>query len=403
MIWDRWIYCFAGFLLLITLAMTGCEDTIEKTTQIFSSSRQTPKYAQSQPIAHQVEAGEMLGFYHSLAVAGGTPALAYQSPAGLRYAHSDEGLPGDAENWTAHTVDPDPRSGIAVELVVCGDQPVLIYRSGDRESLEQRFAAAQTAEPQSAEDWATGVFPESLGLRDPDCAAVIDGRPAFVTTNTATGQLIYVYASKAAPVSSADWRAIPVTEDSVLKQSPRLVEIDGVPVVAYITAGRDQAVIATADSARPTYPGNWTAEVAAETPELEAGCFDCTVADGAPVLVHCLVKASTMAYTSSSVDTEGNVTWRTDKVADWRDHSYGIDLIFDGTTPVAANSLKSKVVLVNPAATGLNDTENWEMRKASPNGRLDARNCQAVHVDNRTVVSYFKFAPDEGLYVSVVY
>jgi len=103
---------------------------------------------------YPAETGGRVGYWSSLDVINGMPAMSYYDNVGqdLRYARATTRFPLNAADWETHAVDTAGNVGWRTSLsYLSGDYAVISYYDRDNEDL--KFARATTSTPSSSGDW----------------------------------------------------------------------------------------------------------------------------------------------------------------------------------------------------------------------------------------------------------
>ena len=176
-----------------------------------------------------------VGMFTSLAVVDGCPAISYRDALNhaLKYARATTSTGGSASDWTQIvTVDSSDWVGYYTSLAVVDGCPAISYRDDTNDDL--KYARATTRTGGSASDWTQIVTVDSAGAVG-YCTSltVVDGCPAISYMDMSNVDVKYAQASTSTGGSASDWTQI-VTVDSAGGSFTSIAVVGGSPAISYM-------------------------------------------------------------------------------------------------------------------------------------------------------------------------
>lgn len=208
---------------------------------------------------------DITGWYTSLAVVDGNPAISYWDYANrtLRYARATTAAGGNLADWTQLvTVDDSGAVGGYTSLAVVDGNPAISYQEGSAGD-NLNYARATTASGSEATDWTDLVIvddggPENHNVGRYSSLAVVDGNPAISYRDDGVDTLNYVRSTTATGASSADWSQMVIVDTAMSSSDLSLAVVAGNPAISYYDGSSQILKYARADTATGADPLDWS-------------------------------------------------------------------------------------------------------------------------------------------------
>jgi hypothetical protein len=184
-----------------------------------------------------IDSSGFVGLHTSLAVVFGNPAIAYQDANNgyLNYVRATNATGATLANWgTPVAIDTAAVVGEYASLAVVNGNPAVAYYDSTNGDL--KYVRASSANPMSAVDWFPPIAIDTVGdVGWYTSLAVVDGNPAISYWDRTNGDLKYVRATNANGSLLADWGAPPITIDTTgdVGQYTSLEVVNGHPAISY--------------------------------------------------------------------------------------------------------------------------------------------------------------------------
>jgi hypothetical protein len=210
---------------------------------------------------HSVDTQGVTGYYPSLAILGGKPAISYLDFTNqqIKFTRARAALPAQAEDWvTMNVTNGTGISGLAVTL---DGRPA--FCSG---SYTLMYDIANTSTPNVTSDWSEQIVDNGLGELGGNCSLKFlpDGRPAisywYENGSTIQSALKFAIAKSANPKQQSDWTIMTIETNTTTASNSRtsLAVVGGKPAISYFYPGTGLKY-ARANVANPSSAGDWVA------------------------------------------------------------------------------------------------------------------------------------------------
>jgi hypothetical protein len=172
-----------------------------------------------------------VGGFASMTEVNGHPAISYydQSRGDLLFIRANN---ENGTSWPATAITVDGVSGNVgrdTSLAMVGGVPAIAYQSPNTGEILYAWAA----DP-SGVTWNVTSIDGSLGgYRQHPSLAEVNGKPAIAFYNQTDGDLRYAYLSGSDPSLPADWAIVDVEVTGDVGKNPSLAVISGIPAVSY--------------------------------------------------------------------------------------------------------------------------------------------------------------------------
>lgn len=299
----------AGSLWLVGTSTTGFSAVVEPAPDSFARS------------ALVVDAADDVGYYSSLELVNGKPAISY---SGLNEPHLKYVISSNADGtaWSRPITVDAGIAGYHTSLAVVNGKPAISYYDGGNQDL--KYAQAEDAEGTGAWRHVTVDAAGSVGAYT--SLAVVNGRPAISYFDAANKDVKYAIAGDAD--GTGGWTRVTVDAEGATGKYTSLAVVNGKPAISYYVYEEDAFYLivtngdlkyAIADDADGT--GGWT-RVTVDTEGITGEYTSLAVVNGRPAISYSYfdyfdnrgVKYAlantvdgTHAWTRVTVDTEGRV------------------------------------------------------------------------------------------------
>ncbi len=228
----------------------------------------------------------MVGWYSSLTIVDGFPAIAYQKlpSRDLMYVRA---LDADGTSWgTPVVVDSNGRIGYSACLRVIDGSPAISYY--DIDSLSIRFVRASDS---SGATWGAPVIVVSGAVVSSNSLEVIAGRPAISYTDTTNVDLRYIRADDS--IGSTWGSSVLLDSTGSVGPSSSLQVVDGNPAISYHDeTNRDLKYVRALDAAGEA----WGVPVLVDSLN-STGLYTCLrVINGNPAIAYQYLSGADLKY-----------------------------------------------------------------------------------------------------------
>ncbi|MCC7479442.1 PKD domain-containing protein [bacterium] len=196
------------------------------------------------------------GQYCSLREVNGKPAVSYYDGGlgDLKYALSSSASGSSAADWACMTL--DSTGGQSTSLCVVAGNPAIAHY--DSVSQDLRYRRSTTVDGASVGDWSQSLVVDSAGsVGNHCCLAVVNGTPAISYADSDNGDLKYAFSSSSTGALISDWNSI-VVDSTGGGYYSSLVYQNGLPAIAYYNYGTEKLMYCISATAGGQAPGDWT-------------------------------------------------------------------------------------------------------------------------------------------------
>ncbi len=247
-----------------------------------------------------------IGYYNSLAMINGRPAITYAYLSGLNelwYSRSSDLHGGQITDWSAPVrIDHDGSAEIGVDcsLAEIDGKPAVAYHADNG----LRYAWSSDVTGESEGHW-------NVRIVDPDSAstvgryaslALIAGKPAIAYYDQLHADLKYAWSETAQGQAFSDWNRIEISGPPVAGQYVSLLELAENPALCYYTVGSLRNLIFDeAITPQGAVPEDWGPfitvddHVDIDPPDVGQFC-DMAVVNGNPVIAYYDATNSALKY-----------------------------------------------------------------------------------------------------------
>lgn len=194
-----------------------------------------------------VDSSSYVGWYASLAVVDGCPAISYfdDNNDDIKYARATTGTGANAGDWTQIVTVDGASAAVGWEsmLAVIAGCPAICYYDGTNDDL--KYARATTATGANAADWTQIVTVDSPGnVGGQNALSCVDGTPAISYFDYDNNELQFARSTSFTGGDATDWTQNTVVNTSTIAYWTSIIEIDGRPAISYYDSIPDDLMYA---------------------------------------------------------------------------------------------------------------------------------------------------------------
>jgi hypothetical protein len=346
-----------------------------------------------------------VGFYNSLAIINGHPAIAYQAEdaldeGDLKYVRSSGSTGAAAGDWNSFVlVDTPGQTGYSPSLLEVAGHPAICYHDETSESL--KYVRSTSASGDSPVDWSEIIVVDNDGMVGNDTSmAIVDGNPAishYRDISGTEGHLKYARSTTPTGTNAADWSQI-VTVDSSARVGwhSSLVVVDGNPAISYYDLTNDVLKYARSTTPSGGELADWSQIVVADSDQYTGNYSSMAVVDGQPAISYYERSGDDLRFIRSTTSTGA-------MAADWSQKvtvhdtgnvgEYTSLAVISGMPAISYydvdNSSLRYIRSIN--ATG-EDAAAWPVQPETvdDSGNVGASTC-LVEIGGRPAISYYDY------------
>jgi len=227
---------------------------------------------------------ENVGFYVSLATVDGCPAISYFEFNGdLKYARATTSTGSSPGDWVNITVDDGAMMGFFTSLAVVDGCPAISYYQGPA-SYDLRYARATTSTGSFPGDWVK-ITVDSGGYVGYDTSlAVVDGCPAISYYEATNDDLKYARATTSTGSSPGDWVKLTLDSGGEVGSYTSLAIVNGNPAISYWDKTNWDLKYARATTSTGGSASDWTQKLTVDSSGSVGGYTSLAVVDGCPAI-----------------------------------------------------------------------------------------------------------------------
>lgn len=272
-----------------------------------------------------VDSEGTMGYYGSLAVVDGTPAISYTdlSNFNLMYIRSTTSTGAGIADWSQKVIVDDVGTpGYYSSLAVINGKPAISYHEVDEKVL--KYARSTTPKGASAADWSMkATVDDGVNVGWFSSLAMVDDNPAIAYYDAINEGVKYSRSTTGSGALSEHWNQdITVSSAGNGGQYTSLAIVDGNPAISYYSLDNLDVMFARSTTSTGTKLLDWSQEVTVYSPGVVGAYSSLAIVDGNPAISYIDITNKSLGYIRSTTASGGNASaWlqEPDTVDSWED------------------------------------------------------------------------------------